>query len=239
LPPAFVPINAVSRFFGIHYCDCVTARSNRPAEIDRSEIGAGVTIDSGVKSSQERRFIVPRKAQQPENWLPAQHPERSCGWKSCGPGGLARTERHAGSDCATGEGYRRTPPLVKDVHRPTDWCEIRPPLGGRIRPLFLHNLPCSSGKDPRSLFSLDGLVSPAPSRFLARVGGPTGVVGCGRLGATLARNPAHATDPAVQQQRAAAVGDEPCRCAARMPAPPRPSGSRGPGNRAPAAVIPC
>ena len=37
-------------------------------------------------------------------------------------------------------------------------------------------------------------------------------------GATLAPALAHATDPAVQQQRAASVGDDPRLCASRIPA---------------------
>jgi hypothetical protein len=65
----------------------------RQRSIDRPASGTELTIDSDVISSQEGRFIGPRKDRRPGDRIHARHRERSCGWESSGPGGQARTER--------------------------------------------------------------------------------------------------------------------------------------------------
>ena len=232
-PPLFSP------FSRLLCCDRVTARANTPAE-SRSigpDRGAEVTIDSARMSSQETVVQRPTENLTTSGLDPTSEAVPRMGVVRADRSGPDAVQQ---ADCSTGEGNRRRRPVkgCPNVHRPVRDSASAYRSGARDRTRFLRCLPRSSGKGPDRCLPLDDLdfllPRPVSSREVTARREPWDVAG---PGATLAPALAHATDPAVPQRRAASVGDDPCRCASRIPAR-RPSGSRGRGGCAPAAVIP-
>jgi hypothetical protein len=89
-------------------------------------------------------------------------------------------------------------------------------VGVTAGPLLLQDLPCSSGIGPDPCFLLLSsslLIRPVSPREMAARRESWDVAS---PGATLTPDVAHATDLAVQQQRAASVGDDPRLCASRI-----------------------
>jgi hypothetical protein len=181
LASSFRPDPRNRSFSCVFYCDRATTRSNTPAEIGRS------ARQRRRRDDRLRRDVIPgRVVQRPEESLttrgsdprttPGAFP-RTRVVRADRPGPNAEQE----ADCATGEGDRRTPPRVQDVRRQADRCAIRPPHAARGwgRTPFSPGPASLAGKGPDPC-PLDDLLSPAPTRFLARGGGPTGVARCGR-----------------------------------------------------------
>ena len=129
------------------------------------------------------------------------HPERSYGWelsrrKSPGPNAAQQ------ANCVRVRTTDRRSWTGKDVWRQTDRCEIRPSHAASKSGLasFFSGPALTFGNGPRSGFSLDDFFFLPPSRYLARGGGSTGVVGCCQPRSPLVTALSHATDRAVPQQ---------------------------------------
>ena len=168
------PVPVPARFLVFFMAIASRRVSTPPAEIDRPDRGAEATFDSDVMSSQEGWFTTRGKPD--DQGIGSTRDIRSVPADGGRPGGQARTGRR----CS-----KRTAPRVRatDGRRPVSRMsgdertgarfDLHMPLGGQGPAPVSPGPALLVGKGPRSLFSPDDPFSPAPTRFLARGGGPT------------------------------------------------------------------